>query len=284
MSVPSFWAKKTVGARPWSASDCSSAAATSCATPASAAFSTVAFSRSIRPSEPTSWLSETATSSPSTSSERSRAARSCSAETGEKTPVTATASALPAHRLEEARGRLAIERRRARARRTPSPPPTIASPAETARRRSSGQAISGGTERVAGAPRRSTATRFSRRRSSTAFVAWVVPSITWVTRPRSISAEASTRSSAIRIPPVTSGVVGDLAHASTASSRSSTTASVFVPPTSMPIRRSGRRMRHLERRVVEVVAEGARARRSRCPRGVSQIGSQPKATTVTRWP
>jgi len=38
------------------------------------------------------------------------------------------------------------------------------------------------------------------------------------------------------IPPVMSGVQGTLALASTWSSRSSITASVLVPPTSMPIR------------------------------------------------
>src|SRR6185437_14380727 len=43
---------------------------------------------------------------------------------------------------------------------------------------------------------------------------------------------------------------------------SRTTASVFVPPTSMPSRRSsGRGMQLLDRLVVEVVAERARARR-----------------------
>ena len=103
----------------------------------SAAFMTVAFSRSSRPMEPISWLSDTGMS-PSSSRTTSAAARSWRSETDANTLVTATASALPATRL-----------RNRRSSSTPSgtisrpsnsrPPGTMASPTEIASRRSAGQ-------------------------------------------------------------------------------------------------------------------------------------------------
>ena len=58
---------------------------------------------------------------------------------------------------------------------------------------------------------RTAATRSSRARSSTALVAWVVPSMTWPMRSRSTPGSASTASRAAVMPPVTSAVVGRLA-------------------------------------------------------------------------
>ena len=67
-----------------------------------------------------------------------------------------------------------------------------------------------------GAASRSTATRRSRRRSRMAFMACVVPTITWVTRPAvRASSSASTPASAVRTPDVTSGVVGTFTLATT---------------------------------------------------------------------
>ncbi len=166
----------------------------------------------------------------------------------------------------------------------------MASPPETTSRSSCGQVSSGRTESVAGAPMRRTATRCRRRRSRTALVACVVPSMAWLMRARSMCPAARTASTAASMPELTSGVVGALALASRRSSRSRTTASVFVPPTSMPRRRSrpagdghrpgaagapvgppdsphadviagpapGARVEVLDRHVVEVEAEGAR--------------------------
>ena len=62
------------------------------------------------------------------------------------------------------------------------PPSTIVAPTETALARSAGHPNIGRTLSVAGPPILITATRRSLRRSSTAFVACVVPSMTWVIR------------------------------------------------------------------------------------------------------
>ena len=93
---------------------------------------------------------------------------------------------------------------------------------------------------VAGPPIRMTAIRRSFLRSSTAFVAWVVPSITWVIRCGSdFRVPGAPVSIAVVIPRVMSGVPGTLALAITRSAASMITASVLVPPTSMPRRQSG---------------------------------------------
>src|SRR5438093_6824046 len=196
--------------------------------------------------------------SPSSRFTTSAASSSCRSETGANTETIATPSAFPAIEPRNLAASSASNGERSR----PSnsiPPPTIASPAEIACRRSSGHPDSGGTANVAGAPNRRTATRRRSRRCNTAFVAWVVPSMTWVIRARSNSPAATTPSIAPRIPPVTSGVVGTFAVASRRSSRSRTTASVCAPPTSIPRRRSTA-TELLHRNVVEVVPEGPRAR------------------------
>src|SRR5579875_3776707 len=111
---------------------------------------------------------------------------------------------------------------------------------------------------VAGLPMRTTATRWRSRCSRMALVAWVVPSITWVMRWGGISPRPTASAMAEAMPEVTSGVVATLEAASTRSWRSSTTASVWVPPTSIPSRRSTvRGMQALHGHVVEVVAPGA---------------------------
>ncbi len=237
--MPSFCAKNVVG-RSWcAASESCIAMATSRATPASAPFRMVAFSRSSRPSEPISWLSETWTS-PSSRLTISPASSSCRGETGAKTLVIATPSAVPAT---SPRNR-AIASVSSGDRSRPSnsmPPSTITAPAEIASVRSGGQPNMGRMLCVAGPPIRMTAIRRSFLRSSTAFVAWVVPSMTWVIRCGSASGARSTVSIAVVIPRVMSGVPGTLALAITRSAASMITASVLVPPTSMPRRQSGAR-------------------------------------------
>jgi len=80
-----------------------------------------------------------------------------------------------------------------------------------------------------------TPTSTSRRRSTNALVNWVVPIMTDSIAPGAIPACASTSPTAATIPPPTSAVVGDLPAPTTAAPRR-ITASVFVPPTSTPIR------------------------------------------------
>src|SRR5437867_6050868 len=119
---------------------------------------------------------------------------------------------------------------------------------------------------------RTAATRVSPRRCTTALVKCVVPIITAPTF-AAAGAVASRSASARVTPPVTSAVVGVFTAAATRSP-SRKTASVLVPPTSIPIRRrrafAGLRPSTVGRtsavfisgkyRVeVEVVAEGARA-------------------------
>ena len=93
----------------------------------------------------------------------------------------------------------------------------------------------GGSASVAGSPSLITPVGASRRASTTAFVKCVVPIITACTRETAPAESSTSERIAAAIPAVTSGVVGVLASAST--SRPSTrTASVFVPPTSTPMR------------------------------------------------
>src|SRR5262249_10991891 len=114
---------------------------------------------------------------------------------------------------------------------------------------------------VAGPPILITATRRRFRRSRTAFVAWVVPSMTWLIRRGSAPGACRTVSIALVIPPVMSGVHGTLALATTRSARSMITAWVWAPPTSMPRRCSGSgRGESLHGQVIEVVAERLRPR------------------------
>src|SRR5499426_3914642 len=139
------------------------------------------------------------------------------------------------------------------------PPSTIVVPTEMASVRSRGHPNIGRTLRVAGPPILITATRRRFRRSSTALVAWVVPSMTWLIRRGSAPGACSTVSIALVIPPVMSGVHGTLALATTRSAGSMITASVLVPPTSMPRRCSGTGMGELlHGQVIEVVAERPR--------------------------
>src|SRR5882762_2995964 len=134
--------------------------------------------------------------------------------------------------------------------------------------RSCGQSQNGGSEALAGSPMRTAATRERSRRWTTALTKCVVPITTPSIMPRPISGWRASCESAATMPAVTSAVVGVLT-ACTRCPSSSSTASVLVPPTSMPIRRiaptlplprlRGREWEGVEDRAeVEVVAEGAR--------------------------
>src|SRR6516164_7140540 len=255
--VPSFCAKNLVGSSWCAASAARSASATSRATPASAPLSMVAFSRSSRPIEPISWLSETWIS-PSSRLTTSAAISSCRGETGANTLVmtmpSAAAPTLPRNRA------MASVSRGDRSRPSNSmPPSTIVVPTEMVSVRSRGHPNIGLTLWVAGPPILITATRRRFRRSSTALVAWVVPSMTWLIRRGSAPGAVRTVSIALVIAPVMSGVQGTLALAMTRSAGSMITASVFVPPTSIPRRYSGAGTGELlHGLIVELVAERAR--------------------------
>lgn len=194
----------------------------------------VAFSRSRKPTRPISFDSDTVRSG--TSFLRISAARSSIAlVTGENTEVTA-AVLSPRARIPAVMRINSFSSSGAISRLSNSWPPrtmNVCRPSVVAR--SSGQSTIGGRPRVAGRPRRTAATSSSRLRSTTALVKCVVPIIT-----ASMSAtEAPVRLSKSRrtavMPPLTSAVVGDLQSLRTAMP-SMRTASVLVPPTSMPMR------------------------------------------------
>src|SRR5690348_10397272 len=98
-----------------------------------------------------------------------------------------------------------------------------------------GQSTIGGSAWVAGSPRRIAAVGIRRLASTTALVKCVVPIITAITL-SGLTRPSSTNSlRAVTMPFVTSAVVGVFTSAKTRSP-SIRTASVLVPPTSMPIR------------------------------------------------
>ena len=115
-----------------------------------------------------------------------------------------------------------------------NPPRRIAALPMTVSWRSFGQAMPGRIASDAGAASRRMPIGSRSRRRMMALAGWVVPSIAWVMCARSTS--AMTSSSAIRMPSLGSGVVAVLVLDRTLPPSSTTTASVFVPPTSMPIR------------------------------------------------
>ena len=117
---------------------------------------------------------------------------------------------------------------------TSCPPSTKNTSARTTWARSAGQSIKGTSDALAGKPIRIAATFVRLRRSATALVKWVVPIITASSSPAEPPSAARSSPSAVTIPPVTSSVVAVLATAETRP-LSINTASVFVPPTSIPI-------------------------------------------------
>src|SRR6185436_8906081 len=127
--------------------------------------------------------------------------------------------------------------------------------------RSCGQSQKGGSEALAGMPIRIAATFIKFRRWTTALMKCVVPITTASTGPRAAgSARNAFRAS--RMPDVTSSVVGRLT-AKTTLSPSSSTASVLVPPTSIPMRRinlhSSASALFEDGTEIQVVAKGAGA-------------------------
>src|SRR5258706_932284 len=141
--------------------------------------------------------------------------------------------------------------------------------------RSFGQSQNGSSDALTGMPIRIAATFIRWRRCTTALMKWVVPITTESTGPRDAgSARSAFRAS--RMPEVTSSVVARLTAKITLS-QSSSTASVLVPPTSIPMRRmtlhSCASALVENRKEVQVVAEGARADEFEAPRAGQHRGS-----------
>src|SRR5215469_13620329 len=107
--------------------------------------------------------------------------------------------------------------------------------ARTSSARSAGQSQNGGNDALAGMPTRTAATFDKCRRCTTALMKCVVPITIASTWMPAMSGCRVRRDNAATIPPVTSSVVGTLTACMTRAS-SSSTASVLVPPTSMPMR------------------------------------------------
>ena len=104
-----------------------------------------------------------------------------------------------------------------------------------AARMSSGQSTMGGNNRAAGSAILMIPTSSRRLRSTKALVKWVVPIITVSIADLSTALSASTWARAAVMPEPTSSVVVVL-HNVNKVSPSITTASVLVPPTSIPMR------------------------------------------------
>src|SRR5690606_19248198 len=115
------------------------------------------------------------------------------------------------------------------------PPWTMWAWLPTASRMSAGQSIIGGIDSAAGRASRTMAVGARWRRSMTALVKWVVPIITPEIMAGSTPPESRTVETAVTMPPVTSAVVGVLQVACTVVP-CMRTASVLVPPTSIPMR------------------------------------------------
>ena len=213
------------------------------------AFRSVAFSRSSNPILPRSC--EQVTESLGHSSRKMRAASSSQLGLrGENTEAMA-AAVRPRSRMRRPACRTAAVSRGTIGRPSYSwPPSTMNTSPRTRRARSSGQSSKGGSEALAGSPMRRAATGDRSRRWTTALVKCVVPIMTASMPPARAGIAAVNNPRALTIPVVTSGVVGVLVACTTRSS-SRRTASVLVPPTSMPmrrIRRTPRRSRGRSRR------------------------------------
>ena len=193
-----------------------------------------AFSRSKKPMRPISFDSEIA--APGSSLRMISAARSSIVEfMGEKIDEIAT-DRSPFVLNPRAASATAPSSRGAISRPSNSwPPSTICTLSPNVAASSVGQSVKGGRPHAAGSARRTTPTGKSRLRSTKAFVKWVVPIITASMADTVVPESASTISSALTIPPMTSGVVGVLPVARTLIP-SIRAASVLVPPTSIPIR------------------------------------------------
>ena len=205
-----------------------------CASRRRLAFSKAAFSRSSSPTRPKLWESVNFISG--LTSRRISAARSSHSEvSGEKTATMATES-IPSSWNLLAAWRISDSFRGMKGRPSYScPPSTIMTLPRTWSAKSFGQSANGGSAAPLGSPIRSAPMCSRSRRWTTAFVKCVVPMTTPSSCPASPSNSSSRAVKAETIPDVTSSLVGLFTAASTRFV-STSTASVFVPPTSTPMR------------------------------------------------
>ncbi len=234
MSVPSFCERNTGLKMPQRATPSRSDDTVSLASASSEAFKIDALSRSSSPSWPMEDDSVMVAPGQAAAS-NSPARRSYSSRTGAKMPATAMV-VMPRARISApirvisagSRGRMGVPSKF-------TPPAARYTCSPTAARRSAASRPWASDIGAAGRHRRTMAVGVRCRRSMTALVKCVVPITRRPTSAGEIAADASTFRSASMRPPVTSEVVGTLTTASTLR-WSMTTASVFVPPTSTPIR------------------------------------------------
>ncbi len=198
------------------------------------AFMIAAFSRSSRPIRPIS--ADSVICVPGSASARISPARfSNSFETGENTDDTAT-DLIPLAAICAAIPRNSASSSGEITRPSNSLPPCARYQwLPSTSRRSAGQSTIGGRLCVAGRHSRTVATCARSRRCTTALVKCVVPIITTSTLSAVVLAAASTSRSALTTPVITSPLVAAFTPATTVLP-SISTASVFVPPTSIPIR------------------------------------------------
>ena len=289
ISVPSFWAKNVTGRRSCAASALSIAVATSLATPDQRRVQdrgVLALEQADRAdlvAERDVHLAELALDDlrgEQLVPRRDRREHAGDRDAFEAAPVRQTGATSPRNRA------IASASNGARSRPSNSmPPPTIVAP--TADRVGQvARPVEHRPDRVRrGAPILITATRRSLRRSSTALVACVVPSITCVIRLESTPGARSTASSAAVMPPVTSGVHGDLGlgqHPVGGVEDHGVGVGAADVDAEAAVKRGTGELLH--RDVVEVVAERARPGRLPARAAVRQTGSQRIAITVTRWP
>jgi hypothetical protein len=237
--VPSFWVMNKGAAMPESRIAVSKAAIVSRERSARAAFSRPAFSRSRSPMRPRS-DEQVMAASGMTAATSSAARLSWLGSSGEKIDEMPT-DLSPAAFISCAALVTAVSSSGMNGRPSYSwPPSTIHTPPRTRLARSSGQSQNGGSEAEAGMPSLSAATLVRWRRWTTALMKCVVPIITPSIRfslpLESFSTPVAARLfSESRMPVVTSSLVGAFTAPATLPS-SIRTASVLVPPTSMPMR------------------------------------------------
>ena len=182
--------------------------------------------------EPISLEMDMWTSSPITSRHSRAAASSWSLRTVENTQEMATERTLPSSPSKKARA--ASWSKGANSLPSYSKPPPTMTLSTAIFFRSSAQSTMGGMPTVAGAPMRMTPMGARFLRSTMALVHWVVPSMAWPMALGSTPDWRMTPRMASTMPSYTSEVVWRLTSATTLKFSSISTASVLVPPTSMP--------------------------------------------------
>ena len=234
MTVPSFWVTNRRASSPLLASPSAKARVVRSARVPRPALSSVTFSRPSSPMRPRSWEQVT-TASGTTSRTIAATSSSAVALSGENTEQMATLR-MPDSSMAFAASSAAAVSSGTIGRPVDLVAATHHEYAATHQRPEIGRPVDERLERGGGRKPDADCRNWSRpRRCTTALVKWVVPIMTASTADRSVPGRSSRRLSAVSIPEVTSSVVGVFTVYRTVWS-SIRTASVLVPPTSIPIR------------------------------------------------